>query len=97
MQFLERCLCAALLLGGCSTPTGRLFCAVHSGDHDLVVGLVDIGVGLAMPEAEPVAVLATGATKAYVDAACAQAGGIPVTPPPDPDVAPVVAVALPPG
>ena len=98
-----------LRLTGCAAPgatptaaqaagaqAGALFCAVQvAGGGAVTVALIDAGVSGAAPGAAPLAVIATGATKAFVDAACAKAGGIPVSPPPDPAAAPVVAVVVP--
>lgn len=79
-----------------ASPAGQLFCAVQtSGGGAVVVGLVNAEIVGAAPGAAPVAVLATGASKAFVDAACAKAGGIAVSPPPVPAAAPVVAVVPP--
>jgi hypothetical protein len=94
---------ALLPLGACSSAQvggalarlgtdGQLFCAVAAKDGPVVVGLIDAGAPLA-GVAAPAVVLAVGATKAYVDAACAAAGGIPVSPPAGP--APQVAIVPP--
>lgn len=94
---------ALLPLGACSSAQvggvlarlgtdGQLFCAVAAKDGPVVVGLIDAGAPLA-GAAAPAVVLAVGATKAYVDAACAAAGGIPVSPPAGP--APQVAIVPP--
>lgn len=57
-----------------ANPAGQLFCAIQTGGGGaVVVGLVNAAVSGAAP---PLAVIATGASKAFVDAACAQARGI---------------------
>ena len=70
-------ICAALALSACTSatrePDGQLFCAVWSASGPIVVGLVNAEV--------PGAVIATGASKWFVDAACARIGGVPVAPP----------------
>lgn len=67
------------------SPAGQLFCAVETGGGgQIVVGLINAAVTGA---GAPIAVLATGATKNFVDAACAAAapkGGVPVSPPAGP-------------
>lgn len=79
-----------------ATPAGQLYCAVRAaGGSAVVVGLVNAAVAGAAPSAAPLAVIATGATKAFVDAACARAGGVPVVPPVDPAAAPQVAIVPP--
>jgi hypothetical protein len=76
---------------------GQLFCGIQTGGGGaLVVGLVNAEVAAAAPGAAPIAVIATGATRAFVDQACARAGGIPVSPPANPAAAPQVAVVVPP-
>lgn len=100
-----------LALAGCTqaqvttalqTPTGQLFCAFQTAGGPMVVALVDAAASAAQPGAAPVAIIATGTTKAVVDADCAAAGpgGVAVSPPstPVPTVAivtPTVAVAAP--
>ena len=81
----------AIVLAACATTgttaakvgaDGALFCAFQAkGGGTVVVGLVDAAAAMT-PFGAPV-VLASGATKAFVDAACALAGpgGIPVVPP----------------
>lgn len=101
----------ATLVAGCSpeqentalaTPAGQLFCQVHqAGGGVATVALADAGVTASNPNALPLAIIATGATKLYVDAACAAAapaGGsaVPVAPPTGPAVVPIVAVTPPP-
>jgi hypothetical protein len=79
-----------------ASPPGQLFCAIQTGGGGaVVVGLVNAAVSGAAPGAAPLAVIATGASKAFVDAACAAAKGIPVVPPANPAAAPQVAVVPP--
>ena len=100
----------AVALNGCTpaqeqtalaTPGGQLFCRVHqAGGGELTVALADASVMASQPGAAPLAILATGMTKLYVDAACAAAapaGGtsVPVPPPVGPAVVPIVAVTPP--
>ncbi len=98
------------LINGCTpaqeqtalaTPAGQLFCRIHqAGGGELTVALADASVMASNPGAAPLAIIATGATKLYVDAACAAAapaGGsaVPVPPPAGPVVVPIVAVTPP--
>jgi len=82
---VTRIIFAALALSACTSATrerdGQLFCAVWSASGPVVVGLVNAEL--------PGAVIATGASKWFVDAACARVGGVPVVPPagPVPNVA----------
>ena len=81
----------AIVLAACATTgttaskvgaDGALFCAFQAkGGGTVVVGLVDAAAAMT-PFGAPV-VLAAGASKAFVDAACALAGpgGFPVSPP----------------
>ncbi len=85
-----------------ATPGGALFCRIHqAGGGDVTVALADASVMASHPEAAPLAILATGMTRLYVDAACAAAapaGGtsVPVPPPTGgPAVVPIVAVTPP--
>ena len=97
-------LCLIGTVSGCSqaqvntalaTPQGQLFCAVQTGGGGaVVVALVDASASAVAPAAAPVAVIATGATKAVVDADCAAAGGIAVSPPANPAAAPKLAVVV---
>lgn len=64
---------------------GQLFCAKASTDGPLIVALADTG-------GAPVVV--TGLASSVVAADCALINAIPVTPPPLPAAAPVVAVAV---
>lgn len=84
-----------------ASPAGQLFCAVQTGGGGtIVVGLINAEITGASPAAAPVAILATGATKQFVDGACASAAaqipgarvGIPVSPPADPVAAPKIAI-----
>jgi hypothetical protein len=85
-----------------SSPAGQLFCALDEGAAgQVVVGVIDAAASSA--NVGQVAVLATGATQSFVQAACAAAAksagatvGIPVSPPAAtvPNVA-VVTAALP--
>jgi hypothetical protein len=98
-----------LCIAGCSSTgtsatspvaqAGQLFCAVQTGGGGgaVVVALIDAAASGAAPGGGQVAVIATNMGKAYVDAACAGAGGIPVSPPANPAAAPVVAVVVPTG
>jgi hypothetical protein len=98
------------LLDGCTaaqqqtalaTPSGQLFCAIQTtGGGALVVALADASVAAASPGAAPLAIIATNASKAFVDAACAAAAkpgevSVPVAPPTGPAVVPIVAVVPP--
>ena len=75
------------------TPEWELFCAVQlAGGGAIVAALIDAQAAATAPAAAPVAIIATGAAKSFVDAACAKAGGIPVSPPVDPDSAPRIAI-----
>ena len=95
-------LVGAALLSGCAadkistalaSPPGQLFCAIQTGGGGTIVaGLINAEVTQAAPDAAPIAVLATGATKSAVDKACAAAGGIPVSPPANPAAAPQIAI-----
>lgn len=88
-----------------STPAGQLFCAIQtSGGGTTIAGLVDAAASSALPGAAPVAVLATNATVAQVNTACANAAaatgstsGIPVSPPANPSATPTVAIPVPAG
>ena len=76
-----------------SSPAGQLFCGIQTaGGGAVVVGLIDAEATAAAGAAAPVAVIATGVAKAKVDADCAAAGGIAVSPPANPAAAPQVAV-----
>src|ERR1039457_3903366 len=81
-----------------SSPNGQLFCAVQTGGGGaIVVGIINAEATVAngamgAPEATPLAVIATGAAKATVDAECAKAGGIAVSPPVNPTTVPQVAI-----
>jgi hypothetical protein len=81
---------ALIAMGGCSTSRivadGQLFCAKAMPDAPLVVALAD---ALGAP------VIVTGLAANVVAADCAAIGAIPVSPPPVPAAAPVVAVKLP--
>jgi hypothetical protein len=108
--FIAACALVALLsgctpeqqAGALATPAGQLFCSVHNaGGGTATVALADASVTASNPTALPLAIIATGATKAFVDAACAAAapaGGsaVPVPPPGGPVVVPIVAVTPPP-
>lgn len=92
-------LALSLGLGACSQPQatkalamppGQLFCAFQlAGGGQMVAGLLDAAASAAGPEAGVAAVIATGATKAQVDADCQAAaanvagatGAVPVSPP----------------
>ena len=94
-------LCAIAALGACagpqsglSTPAGQLFCRVESVGGPLVVRLLEVQESVALGVMAPLAVIATGAAKSYVDDACAKAQGVPVSPPSNPATAPAVAVVL---
>lgn len=73
-----RWLIVAALLAGCG-PSGppprvvagaRAACRVQAADGALLVRLVSVGTTLAAPEAAPLAILGSGATKVALDAAC---------------------------
>lgn len=97
-------LAVAFVLAGCSdtqintalsSPSGQLFCAIQTaGGGTVVAGLIDAEASAVAPGATPIAIIATGATKATVDADCAKAGagGIAVSPPANPAAAPQIAV-----
>jgi len=94
MHTLTRRLGAALLLVGCTAAQtntvvkdGQLFCAKATVDGPLVVAVAD---------AAGTPVIVTGLAAAVVKGDCALIDAIPVTPPPNPAAAPVVAVAVPP-
>lgn len=92
---------AALALAGCSatqqasvdkalaSQPGQLFCLLQTaGGGQIVASVIDATASAALPGAAPAAVLVTGMSKAYVDAACARAAasagavaGVPVSPP----------------
>lgn len=84
-----------------ATPAGSLFCAIHAaGGGVTTVALADATAAAAAPAAAPLVLIATGATKAYVDAACAAAAkpgevAVPVPPPAGPAVVPIVSVTPP--
>ena len=89
---MRRIVLLVLAVAGCANPppqkvveAGQLFCATSTATGPLVVALAD---------AAGAPVLATNATAAFVQAACAQINAIPVTPPPVPAAAPVVAVPV---
>jgi hypothetical protein len=94
----------ALWLAGCASsqistalasPSGQLFCAIETeGGGTIVAGLID-AASSAVPGATPIAVLATNAGQTAVNADCAKAGGMPVSPPAMPSAAPLVAIASP--
>jgi len=65
---------------------GQLFCAVATKSGPIVV---------AVATAAGAPVVATGLAAGSVAAICAVVAGIPVTPPPNPAQAPVVAVVVP--
>lgn len=104
LALLPLCALAACGLAACSqsavtsalaTPAGQLFCAVQtSGGGTVVVGLVNAEVTAVAPGVAPVAIIATGATEAQVNADCAAAKGVPVAPPAVPTTA-VVAIVPP--
>lgn len=90
-----------------ASPGGQLFCAIQfAGGGTMVAGIVKTGIAAgaaaapAAGVAAPAAVLVTDMTKKFVDDACAQAAskirgaqtGVPVSPPPDPTVAPRIAI-----
>ena len=79
---------------------GQLLCAVHAKDGPIIVGLITAGAPIAasalgQPAAGGAIILAMNASKDFVDAACAAAGGIPVSPPPVGTVVPQVSVVVP--
>lgn len=86
-----------------STPPGQLFCSIQtSGGEAFLASLIDAEANVLIPSLAPIAVLATGATKAAVDADCAQAAqnvngvsGNPVSPPASGTVPQQIAVVAP--
>ncbi len=102
---------AALVLAGCTTaavtadlatPAGQLFCALDAAGGGTFVAAVVQSAAAPLPGAQPVSVLVTGATQAFVQQACSAAArstgaiaGIPVSPPANPGSAPRVAAILP--
>lgn len=86
-----------------ANAAGQLFCAIQvNGGGTIVAGLIDAYASARLGPAAPIAVIATGATKADVDALCMQAAAntgavaaVPVSPPANPSAAPVVAVKVP--
>lgn len=82
----------AMVAAGC-TPAqkaravvdGQMFCAKATADGPLVVALAN---------AAGAPIVVTGMASEAVALDCALIGAIPVTPPPDPASAPVVAVAV---
>jgi len=66
---------------------GQQFCAIESAAGPVVVQLVNA--------LDSSAITVTGKTASAVAALCAAASGIPVSPPPSPATAPVVAVVVP--
>jgi hypothetical protein len=101
---MKPALLAMLALAGCTaaqlqsaakSPAGQLFCAIQTaGGGAIVVGLINAEASAVVPAAAPVAILATNVSKAFVDSACAAAGGIAVSPPVNPAAAPQVAVSV---
>ncbi len=92
----------AELVAVLSTPPGQLFCALEKNGATTVVGLIDAEASALVPGSTPVAVLATGALKATVDAECAAAAvsagaasGIAVSPPANPAAVPQLAIITP--
>lgn len=89
---MKHLLLAAVLLAGCQSASvdkavvaGQLFCATATTAGPLVVALAD---------ASGVPVTVTGKSADVVAKACAVIGAIPVTPPPAPAQAPVVAAPI---
>lgn len=64
-----------------AAKAGQLFCEFQGPGGPVIVGLTNAAVAALAPEIEPIAIIATGATKDYVDAACAKVAGKPVPPP----------------
>lgn len=110
---MKHLLIASLALTGCqagsvtnalSSPVGQLFCSIQmAGGGSFVAALTAAAIGGAAPGAAPLAVIATNAGKASVDADCAKAvasvqGAIsaaPVSPPANPAGAAQVAIVAP--
>lgn len=109
-------LLAALILAGCSpaaqtridaalvTPPGALFCQIQlAGGGAIIAAVTSAVVTGAAPAAGPLVVVATGATRAAIDADCAKAAasvqggvaGVPVSPPVNPATVPSVAIVAP--
>jgi hypothetical protein len=83
-----------------SSPAGQLFCAIDTGGGgQIIAGLIDADATAKLGAAAPIAVVATNATAAAVQADCAAAAqavggkaGVPVSPPPS--TATVATVAI---
>ena len=97
---------ALALLAGCSVTqqaqfvadarvAGQLFCAVNTATGPIIVGLITAAAPAINGPAAPTVILATNASKAFVDAACKAAGGIAVSPPIAAPVVPQVAIIPP--
>lgn len=80
-------------IAGCSqtqltraVAAGQLFCGVATGTGGTLT--------VALADAAGVPIIVTGLASTVVKAACAAIGGIPVTPPPAPASAPLVAAPI---
>lgn len=89
---------------GLASQPGRLFCSIQmSGGGAFVATLTAVAITGASPGAAPLAVIATNAGKAAVDADCAKAAlatpgalsAAPVSPPPNAASVPSVAIVAP--
>jgi hypothetical protein len=84
------------IVAAIDSPPGQLFCSIQlAGGGTLVAGVVDAVATAAAPGAAPLAILATGQTKAFVDEVCARAaqqvaGGVAGMPVPPPGLQPAV-------
>lgn len=81
--------CAFLKAETGTTTNGQLFCALSTGNGAALT------VALVSAVSPGVVVMAMDATKDFVDAACAAAHGVPVSPPANPVAAPKVAIVPP--
>lgn len=93
LAFLPGC-SQTQITAAAASPEGQLFCGLQTAGGALVAGLVDAEATAANPLAGQAAVIATGALKSQVDAECAAAGGVPVSPPANPAAAPQVAIVV---
>ncbi len=92
MRSIIATLALALTLAGCSTTQQtKVQEAAATTSGPIVAAMIEAKAGAVAP----IAIIATGQAKAYVDATCAAAGGVPVSPPINPAAAPQVAVVVP--
>ena len=85
------------------TVPGQLFCAIQlSGGGTLIASAINAEASALAPATAPVAIIATGATKTFVDKVCDQAAqnvagataGVAVSPPPDGTTTAPIAVVV---